>query len=459
MQEELHILSPLGLLGYGVPEDSLNRARRDFPIDVIAVDSGSMDPGPNYLGEGKFFADENMVERDLELLLTAAEEEGVPFLTSTAGGAGSRVHLEKVMDIVRHVVTANDLSVTVGKIFTDVEKSLVREKLRSGEVRSLGSNVELDEADVDRTSRIVAQVGATPFVDTYERGADLVVGGRASDLSPFAAVPLSEGFDPGLTYHLSKLLECGARATTASSGNDCLVGVLGEDYFEVVPPNPDRRCTVESVAAHTLYEKSDPTTIKVPEGTVDIEEAKFEQVDDRRVRVTGSTFRPREAPNVLVEGVYKRGYRSITPAGVRDPQIIDRIEGLVERTHERVAEMADVPEDAYELTVRTYGAGAVSLMEDRIESEAPELGIIIDAVGDTQEIADTICGFARSSLLHLTFEGRVNTGGNLAFPFSPSDVSVGPVYNLSVYHLLEQVGPGEIPDVEFEQIGQQAGGA
>lgn len=452
-------MSPLGLLGYGVPEESLERARREFDIDVIAVDSGSMDPGPNYLGEGKFFADENMVERDLELLLTAAAEEGVPFLTSTAGGSGSRVHLEKLMTIVRRVVEENDLSFTAGKIFTDVEKSFVREKLRAGDVQELGSKHELTEEDVDGTSRIVAQVGATPFIETLERGADLVVGGRASDLSPFSAVPLSEGFDPGLTYHLSKILECGARATTASSGNDCLVGILGQDHFEVVPPNPDRRCTVESVAAHTLYEKSDPTEIKVPEGAVDITAAEFEQVDDRRVRVTGSTFEPRESHNVLVEGVTKRGYRSITPAGIRDPQIIDRIEGLVDRTHRRVTEMSDVPEDAYNLTVRTYGIDAVSLMDDRTESQPEELGVIIDAVGDTQEIADTICGFARSSLLHLTFDGRINTGGNLAFPFSPSDVSVGPVYSLSIYHLLEHVDPDVIPDVQLEAVGRTDGGA
>jgi len=93
---------------------------------------------------------------------------------------------------------------------------------------------------------------------------------------------------------------------------------VDEDHFEVEPPNPDRRCSVESVAAHTLYEKGDPTTIHLPEGTVDLDAANFEQVDDRQVRVSGSTFRPGDSHDVLIEGVKKAGYRTITPAGIRD---------------------------------------------------------------------------------------------------------------------------------------------
>lgn len=451
--DELVTLSPLGLLGYGVPEDSLARARREFDLDVIAVDAGSMDPGPNYLGRGDSFADEGMVGRDLGLLLSAAVEDEIPLLLSTAGGSGSREHVENFLAILERVVAERDLELTVGTIYTDVDSDFVREKAAAGETRNLGIEPDPTDEDIADTDRIVAQVGVTPFRDALAAGADVVVGGRASDLSPFAAVPLREGFDPGLTYHMGKILECGARATTASSGNDCLVGILSDDHFEVVPPNPERRCTVESVAAHTLYEKGDPTTIHLPEGTVDVGAADFAQVDDRRVRVSGTTFHPGDSHDVLIEGVTKAGYRTITPAGIRDPQIIEEIDALVERTHERVRTMADVPADAYALTVRTYGVDGATIYGDRADEQAPELGIIIDAVGDTQEIADTVCGFARSSLLHLPFEGRVNSGGNLAFPFSPSDVKAGPVFTLSLYHLLADVAPDAIPDLEFREYG------
>ena len=70
-------------------------------------------------------------------------------------------------------------------------------------------------------------------------------------------------------------------------------------------------------------------------------------------------------------------------------------------------------------------------------SPAHELGIVIDAVCPSQEAADTLCSLTRSTLLHFGYQGRIATAGNLAFPFSPSDMRAGEVYEFSVYHLLE----------------------
>jgi len=450
--DEIVILSPLGMLGYGVPEQSVERAREEFDIDVIAIDAGSMDPGPNYLGQGKFFADEQMVERDLRILLIAADEENVPFLLGTAGGAGARPHHDKVMDIVREIASEENLEFSAGKIYSDVDREYVKRKVRGGAITDLGLDTNLSEDDIDQANRIVAQVGVTPFINALEQGSDVVVGGRASDLSPFAAIPIREGFDPGLVYHLSKILECGARATTAASGNDCLMGIIRDNHFEVIPPNPNRRCSEESVAAHTLYEKSDPRTISLPEGTVDVSSATFEQINNRRVRVSGSTFSENESHTVLVEGVELRGYRTITPAGIRDPGLIDRIDELIELVEDRVHEIADVDEDRYHMLIRVYGHDAVPLLGERTTSCTEEAGVIIDVVGETQVIADTVCGLARSSLLHFPLEGRINSGGNLAFPYSPSDISTGAVYNLSIYHLLKDVNPDDIAEIEIEHI-------
>ena len=54
------------------------------------------------------------------------------------------------------------------------------------------------------------------------------------------------------------------------------------------------------------------------------------------------------------------------------------------------------------------------------------MGIVIDAVGRTQEIADEMCALARSRMLHCDYEGRKATAGNLAFPFSVLHHFVGP---------------------------------
>ena len=43
----------------------------------------------------------------------------------------------------------------------------------------------------------------------------------------------------------------------------------------------------------------------------------------------------------------------------------------------------------------------------------------------TQEIANAVVGLARVTLLHSDFPGRLCKEGNMAFPFSPSDIERG----------------------------------
>lgn len=56
MARSFKVLSPTAILGYGFPEESFRKAMAESP-DLIAVDAGSSDPGPHYLGAGKPFTD------------------------------------------------------------------------------------------------------------------------------------------------------------------------------------------------------------------------------------------------------------------------------------------------------------------------------------------------------------------------------------------------------------------
>ena len=161
--------------------------------------------------------------------------------------------------------------------------------------------------------------GAEPLIEALESGAEVVFAGRAYDPAVFAAVPLTRGRARGPAVHLGKILECGAIAATPGSGSDCLFGYLDGDSFEVEPLNPERRCTVTSVAAHTLYEKSDPLTLPGPGGRLDLRQTSFEQVEPGRVRVSGSCFVRGDGYQVKLEGVEKVGYRTLSLAGCRDP--------------------------------------------------------------------------------------------------------------------------------------------
>ena len=81
-----------------------------------------------------------------------------------------------------------------------------------------------------------------------------------------------------------------------------------------------------------------------------------------------------------------------------------------------------------------------------------ELLFIIEAVGATEEEADTICSFARSTFLHYGYEGRVSTAGNLAFPFSPSDAHMGEVFEFNLYHLMKIEDPVSLFPITFSEF-------
>ena len=77
---------------------------------------------------------------------------------------------------------------------------------------------------------------------------------------------------------------------------------------------------------------------------------------------------------------------------------------------------------------------------------------MIDVVGKTQVIAVEVCALVRSRMLHCDYVGRKSTAGNLAFPFSPSDIHVGEVYEFSVFHLTEVDSLLETAKMTMEEI-------
>jgi hypothetical protein len=87
-----------------------------------------------------------------------------------------------------------------------------------------------------------------------------------------------------------------------------------------------------------------------------------------------------------------------------------------------------------------------------VKTPGHEIGLLIDAVADTPELAETVCAMARSLTLHWAYPGRIATAGNLAFPFSPADLPAGPVFEFSIYHLLELDDPVRTFPFKTEQI-------
>ncbi len=155
---------------------------------------------------------------------------------------------------------------------------------------------------------------------------------------------------------------------------------------------------------------------------------------------------PTEEYFVKLEGGVKRvGYRTISCAGgVKDPIMISKIDSITQSVKERVQnnfETYGITDFFLDFKIYGRNGGVMGMFPDAPQRTGDELLIIIEAVAPTQEQADTICGFARSTMLHFGYEGRIATAGNLAFPFSPSDCKMGEVYEFNVYHLMKVEDP------------------
>lgn len=444
---ELRILSPTAILGYGFPLSSFQAGLEREP-HVIAVDAGSTDPGPFYLGAGKSFTQRSAVKRDLRYLIEAALQRKIPLIIGTAGGSGAKPHVDWNLSIVEELLVELKRTAKLAVIYSDLDREFLIEELKRKRIEPLGPVGKLTEEDILTSTHIVAQMGLEPIVQALEAGAEIILAGRAYDPTVFAALPVLQGYDLALALHMGKILECAAIAANPGSGSDCLLGTLTKDSFILEALNPERECTRLSVAAHTLYEKSNPYSLPGPGGALDLHETTFEQLPGGRVKVAGTKFVPTEGYFLKLEGAKLTGYRTISIAGVRDPIMISQIDEVIARVKDRVADNFQEFQD-YQLHVHCYGKNGVMGSLEPHPEPAHELGLVIEAVAQTQEIADTICSFARSTMLHYGYPGRKSTAGNLAFPYSPSDVSAGAVYTFSVYHLLRVDDPTSLFPVEM----------
>jgi len=457
--DEIRILSPTAILGYGFPPESLAEGMRREP-HAIAVDAGSTDPGPYFLGiepgegMGGLAQFARTIDADLRPLIKAAVKANIPLIVGTAGGAGANLHLMGVAILAKRIAEQEGLCFPLALIQAEVDPSLVKARLAQGKVEPLGPAPELSAEIVDRSVRIVGQMGVEPFVKALQDSAQIIIAGRASDPSMFAAPPIKEGFDKGLALHMGKILECGAIAAEPGSGGDVILGTLRKDHFLVEPMNPERRCTVRSVAAHSLYESSDPWRLHEPGGVVDLTGVKFEQETDRIVRVRGSRFIEDSTYRVKLEGAELLGYRTICMAGMRDPAAIAHLDEMMKTTRARTAEQfSELEATDWQLHFRVYGRDGVMGALETERASPHEVGLLIEAIATTQEQATSICMFAHALILHYGFPGRNSTAGNLAFPFSPQDIPVGPVHRFNIYHLMEVAGPLELFTIQMMEVG------
>jgi acyclic terpene utilization AtuA family protein len=451
LRQHLKALGASGQLGYGIPEPSLARGIECAP-DYIGADMGSIDPGPYYLGSGELATAPATTRADLTRLLRAARGLDVPLLIGTAGSAGAAPHLDKTRAMVRDIAREEGLHFRLASIRADMPRELVKHAVRSGRVTAIDGMGALSERDVDEADHLVGQMGTEAFCRALRAEADVVIAGRACDTGIFAAVPALLGCAIGPAMHMAKIVEC-ASLCCIPGGRDPILATLEGDSFVLESMNPERRATPMSVAAHSLYEQSDPDRVAEPEGVLLVRSAHYEAIDERRTRVSGAEWRPATHPTVKLEGSVRVGERAVLLCGSCDQRVIARIGDILAEVSEVVRGLVcrDEPED-YQLIFRVYGIDGVYPWGAPPSPPPREIFILGECIAPTAERASAVVRTTKQYLLHHGFPGRLSTAGNVAFPFTPPELSGGTAYRFNVYHIMQVDQLTPLFPVEIENL-------
>tara|TARA_R100001143_G_scaffold63539_1_gene71474 strand:- start:1042 stop:3090 length:2049 start_codon:yes stop_codon:yes gene_type:complete len=393
--DSYRILSPTAILGYGFPAASFDAAMA-LELDLIAVDAGSMDAGPYYLGTSSQYVGKAALERDLSFMVNGALQQNCPMVVGSAGFSGASPAMDEVVNIIKS--TLKSAGVDEAKLAVIKSDIAPQALLTSADkLEALGKMPELEPAMLEK-SALVGQMGMEPIIAALEAGAQFVVCGRAYDPAVFAADPVRKRFPIGAALHAGKILECGAIACEPGSGSDCLVAELYADgRAEFFAPNENRKATIKSISAHTLYEKSRPDIFYLPGGMLDIRATEFYAVDEHKAGFKGSQFIPMPY-SIKIEGSASMGTRCLSVAFAKTDDLDE--EGVI-----------------------IYGVNGIE--ENPPPEGVHEIGILCEVKGNNQQQTKDAVAFLRSTLLHFGYDGRISTAGNLAFPFSPSDFIFG----------------------------------
>jgi hypothetical protein len=395
------VVSACGALGYGYPKESMDEALKGR-VDAIISDAGSMDAGPYYLGTGSEYFEREAVKADYRHMVEAGKKLGCPVILGSSGMAGGDRNLNWMIDVAKEVF--DEVHVTNAKVAVinaQLDAEIVIKELRNGALRPTGAGPELSEETL-RESTIVGQMGIHPLITALESGAQYILAGRSCDVALFASDMIRRGIDAGLAYHVGHVLECGALACDPGSPSDCLVAEVYDDGTALfVAPNPTRRCTAYSIAAHSLYEESHPQLQFYPEGVLVMENTQFFAKDSRVAGIRNSRFVRTEKPwpwSIKLEGARWLGYRKISLIYI-DPR-----------------DLAKIPAD-----VMVYGRNGVQ--KTPVGATQRELGIVIETKAKTNESAVLLASLLTHYLIHYGYPGRKATAGNIAYPLSPNLVS------------------------------------
>jgi hypothetical protein len=444
---DVTVITPVGCVGNrGVDPAALAIAMDRYGPHALAMDAGSMDCGPWYLGAGKEHGPSINIDHDLEVVIGAGLKARTPVIIGSAGGSGGSRHVDVTIRRIKRIAALHGWHFKLAVVYSDIPNDhLVKRAAGRATVpgtQSLADGSPLRTEEVVASASIVAMMGVEPIIDALKTGADVVLCGRASDAAVIAAYPVWKGCDPGLSYHMGDIMECGESAAEEirptlrglTHNRIPIVGTIGKDSFVLRPALDSLACTPDSCLMHSFYERSNFRLARFPGGTLDRTDARYEAVDENSTRVSGAKFR-REPYSVLLEGVKRVGFRSLFIFAVRTPRMIEQLDQILLEVDAIEQRLFGASGDL-RIHWHQFGKNAV-LQKAEMDSGTPEVGVIADVVASTQELAHDVAYDLLTRISFWRYPGRTTTAGNTAMTFSPAVFDGGEVFELSVYHTID----------------------
>ncbi|MBF5004820.1 acyclic terpene utilization AtuA family protein [Diaphorobacter caeni] len=350
----------------------------------------------------------------MRAVLPACMKRGTRII-SNQGWINPQGAAERIVQLLREAgLSGVKVAAVSGSLITERVLSLAPTILENG---------DSTETLKDTLISAEAYMGAEPIVDALKAGAQIVVTGRVADPSLFLAPMMYEfGWDAldhakiGAGSGIGHLMECGAQITG---------GYFSDPGFKDVPEpwnfafpiaeveadgsvviakvaGSGGAITLQTVKEQMLYEVHDPANYITPDAVVDFTQARLEQIDRDRVRVTGLTGKPR-TPTLKVSMGCTEGFIGedmffyAGPGALRRAQLAKRI--LEERfkiVNLKAEDMrvdflginaihgAATPKDApepYEVAVRV--AARTTTREEALKVGREVDGMAVSGVGHT----------------------------------------------------------------------------
>jgi hypothetical protein len=443
-EPSLRIVCPNGHLGFAPIKPGSFAIGCAAEPDLICADSGSCDVGPGPLGADISSSPRQWQVQDLEAMLLASRRLGVPMIIGSAGDTGSNSRVDLFVEIIRELARKHRLAkFRLGHFYSEITKDELRRRIVAGAtVAGLDGRAALDLATLEATDRIVAVAGVHPYIKLLDAGADVIIGGRSSDCAIFAAPAIRRGFPPALAYFAGKILECASFCAEPYAAKESVLGEITMDDFKITAMLPEQRCTIASVAGHAMYERANPFYEHFLGGHIDMRECHYEQYDERTVRITGPRYVPADELRVKLEGSGKIGERYVGIVGVRDPYTIAHIDEVIGWARRQAEEQ--LGPHGWELHYAVYGRDAIlGEMEPLKASPAHELGIVVQAVAPTRELAEEACMIGSRQMFYARLPEVKGTAGGIAFLLDEV-MPASPAYRWTINHTLRLDDPLEL---------------